>query len=167
MYVLVARRKKENINMNNEITEIETFSTARILDSDENEWTAGYLMVFRRLKTVEFLKSIIFNNNVTTYTSPIFLSVPYSKFLLMIELEVSGSPTDILIEIEMSDGSGIWYKYMTGPFGDLRYATAGGNKKECIDGDVRAHYFRAKVTATGTDASNTFKMSLKTEFASM
>ena len=78
-----------------------------------------------------------------------------------------GAPTDILIEIEQSDGGGTWYKYMTGPFGDLRYVSGAGDKKECIDGEVRAHYFRVKVTATGTTAADTFTLSLRVEFASM
>lgn len=153
--------------VDHEITEIETLDTARIRDGDEGEWEAGYLMVYRRLKTVKFVDYIVFNNTTTTYTSNKFLSVPYSKFLLLIDLAVANAPTDLLIEIEMSDGGGTWYKYMAGPFGDLRYEDAAGNKKECIDGDVRAHYFRIKITATGTDATNTFTLSVRTEFASM
>jgi len=149
------------------VTEIETISTARILDHDENEWEAGYLMVYRRLKTVKFVNDIVFNDTITTYTSEKFLSVPYSKFLLIIDLAVSGAPTDILIEVEFSSGSGKWYKYMNGPFGDLRYEDTAGDKNECIDGDLRAHYMRIKVTATGTSAINTFTLSVESELASI
>lgn len=148
-------------------TEIETLDAARVLDADESEWTAGYLMAYRRLKTVDFLDDIVFDDSQTTYTSNQFLAVPYSKFLLMIYLLVSGAPTDILIEIEMKGESGVWHKYMSGPFGDLRYEDTAGTKKECIDGEVRAHYFRVKATATGTSAVNTFTLSVKAEFASM
>lgn len=148
-------------------TEIETLDTARILDGDENEWTAGYLMVYRRLMTVTFLNAIVFNNATTTFTSEKFLSVPYSKFLLLIDLAVANDPTDILIEVELSDDGAKWYKYMSGPFGDLRYEDAAGDKKEAVDGDVRAHQFRIKATATGTDATKTFTLTVKVEFASM
>jgi len=148
-------------------TEIETLDVARILDGDEDEWKAGYLTAYRRLKTVEFLDDVVFNDSQTSYTSDQFLSAPYSKFLLMVYLRVSGAPTDILIEVEMKGESGVWHKYMSGPFGDLRYEDAAGTKKECIDGEVRSHYFRVKVTATGTDAANTFTLDIRANFASI
>ena len=152
---------------NDEITEINTLDTARILDQEENEWTAGYLMVYRRLKQITLINNITFDNNTTTYTSKEFKSEPYSKFSLLIDLSVSGTPTDIVIEVEVSPGGGKWYKLMNGPFGDLRYEDAGGAKKESIQGEIRAHKIRIKATATDTTAVNKFTLSADIIMASM
>ena len=89
---------------NDEITEINTLDTARILDQKENDWTAGYLMVYRRLKHISPIEAITFDNLTQTYTSKEFNSEPYSKFTLLIDLAVTGTPTDIVIEVEFSPG---------------------------------------------------------------
>lgn len=146
-----------------EITEIETLDTARILDQDENEWTEGYLQVYRRVKTIKFFANKTFNDTLSSFTSETFRVKPYSKFRLYIRLEVTLAPTDILFEVEFSYNGTTWYKFMNGPFGDLRYEDAAGDKKECVDGEIRSTYMRVKATATGVDATNYFITSIRAE----
>ncbi len=149
------------------ITEIETISTARILDNDLNEWEAGYLMAYRRLKTVRMIDDVEFNNDIVSCTSRKFLSIPYSKFELLIDITIDNTPTDLLIEVMMSEDGARWFKHMIGPFGDLRYVGAAGNKMEAVGGDIRSRYVKLKATATGTDATNIFTLSLDITLASM
>lgn len=149
-----------------ELTEIETLDTARILNQEENEWDAGYLIVYRRIKTLKFFATKVFNDTLSIFTSETFLVSPYSKFRLYIYLIVTLAPTDILVEVEFSYNGSTWYKYMEGPFGDLRYEDAAGDKKECIDGEIRSTYMRVKATATGVDATNNFTVSVRAEVSS-
>jgi len=150
-----------------EVTQIETLDSAMINDIGENLWTEGYLMVYRRLKTIAFVEAEMFNDLQSSYIAKKFYCAPYSKFSLLIDLIVTGTPTDILIEVELSDGGAIFRKYMTGSFGDLRYVAASGTVHECIDGECRGHYFRIKATATGVTGADTFQLTVKAEFASM
>ncbi len=147
-------------------TEIETLDTARILNQDENEWDAGYLTVYRRVKTIKFFASKVFDDSLSVFTSESFLVVPYSKFRLYTYLIVTAAPTDIVVEIEFSYNGSTWYKFMNGPFGDLRWASSAGDKKECIDGNVNSYYMRLKATATGVNATDKFILSARADLAS-
>jgi len=150
-----------------EPTEIETLDAARILDQDENEWTAGYLVAYRRLKTLKFFADQDIKEATSTFTSESFLVSPYSKFRLYIYLLITGSPIDIVFDVQFSYNGSTWYKYMDGPFGDLRYEDGAGDKKECLDGEIRSSYMRVKATATGTNSVNYFTASIRAEVASI
>ena len=138
----------------------------RVLDNDENEWVSGYQEFFKRQRTVTFVDAITFDDTLSTYTSTKFLCGPYRKFSLLLNLVVALAPTDILIEIFESDDNSNFYKIMNGPFGDIRYEDAAGNKKESIQGEINAPYVRIVVTATGTDATNLFWLTAKMAFSS-
>jgi len=141
--------------------------SAEIYYERENTWRSGWQQNYKRIRTVTLINNITFDNNTTSITSDAFYCEPYSKFSLLTNLEVSGTPTDILIEIETSDDQANWYKLMNGPFGDLRYEDAGGAKKESIQGEIRAHKIRIKATATDTTAVNKFTLSADIIMASM
>jgi hypothetical protein len=50
---------------------------------------------------------------------------------------------------------------MQGPFGDLRYSGAAGDKFECLNFPIMAPYLKIKATATGTTLNATFLVTAK------
>ena len=57
---------------------------------------------------------------IASYPSASFFGEPYRKFALLLNLDVTLAPTDIVIRVEVSDDNAKWYQYMNGPFGDIR-----------------------------------------------
>ena len=149
-----------------QLKEICVYDNARVLNQQIDEWENGWETRYRRVKTVQLFDANEFNASVTTLTSKSFYCEPYKKFSLLIDLGVTGSPTDILIEVKFSDDNAKFYKLMNGPFGDLRYEDSAGDLLEEIQGECRASYCHVKVTATGTDGSNKFTLNTKLVFNS-
>lgn len=134
--------------------------TAQIWDVTDREFVTAYRADFRRQKTVFLINSIIFNNVISSFTGGFFEVPAYKDALIMVDLAVANAPTDIVIDIEFSFDKIRWFKYIIGPFGDLRFEDAAGDKQECLEIPVMAPYIRSKATATGTTASATFKLSV-------
>lgn len=135
--------------------------TAQIWDNSDREFVTAYRKDFRRIKAVELLKGVTFNTVLTHETVKPFEVPAYSDALICVDLDVTGTPTDIVISIYFSHDGADWFKYMAGPFGDLRYEDAAGDKKECLVIPVLAPYIKAGGVSTGTDADNTFKLTLR------
>lgn len=131
---------------------------AQVWDDRQHEWILAYQQLYRRYEAVHFIEDVLFDSTDETKTSDSFRCAAYNKFLLLINLDVTSTPTDILIDVEFSNDNSAFFKYMRGPFGDLRYEDAAGDKKECIDGDVQAQYMRLKLTSSGCTSSKTFRM---------
>lgn len=137
------------------------YELALIWDADEEEWVQAYRADFKRLKTIKLIDAVEFNATTTTKTGESFDIRPYRDALILINVDVSNSPTDIVIDIEFSDDNSTFYKYMQGPFGDLRYEDAAGDKKEALPIPLRVPYIRASATATGTSGTNKFTLTVK------
>jgi len=135
--------------------------SAQVFDESEHEFVVAYRKDFKRVKTITLIDAVTFNAVTTTKTGNLFEVPAFAKALILIDLDVTGAPTDILFEIFFSEDRQNWYKYMIGPFGDLRYEDAAGDKYECLEIPILAPYMRCKVTATGTDASKTFLTTVK------
>mgnify|MGYP001575284068 FL=1 len=133
----------------------------QVLDQEEQEFTKCWLTSCKRLKTKKLIDAITFNDVIASYTSASFFCEPYRKFALLINLDVTATPTDIVIRVEFSDDNAKWYQYMNGPFGDIRYEDSAGDKLEAILGELRSSYVRLRAVATGTTAANTFKLTAK------
>lgn len=133
----------------------------QVLDQDENEFTKCWLTACKRLKTKKLIDAITFNDVIASYTSATFFCEPYRKFALLINLDVTATPTDIVIRVDFSDDGVKWYQYMNGPFGDIRYEDSAGDKLEAILGELRASYIRLRAIATGTTAANKFQLTSK------
>ena len=133
----------------------------QVLDQDENDFTKCWLTACKRLKTKKLIDAITFNDVIASYTSASFFCEPYRKFALLIDLDVTLAPTDIVISVEFSDDNAKWYKYMNGFFGDLRYEDSAGDLLEAVLGELRSSYVRLKAVATGTTATATFKLTAK------
>jgi len=114
-----------------------------------------------RQTTVTPISAQVFNNVLTTYTSAAFSTGAYRRGLLIISLAVAAAPTDIVINLMFSDDDVTYYKYMLGPFGDLRYEDSAGAKAECLDFPILAPYMKLIATATGTTAVNMFSLTCK------
>jgi len=113
----------------------------------------------RRITCVTCIDGVVFNDVLTTATSAGVRCVPFHEFLLMLSITVTLAPTDIVFSVEFSDDNVTFFKYMNGPFGDLRYEDAAGNKAEAISGKCLGKYVRLTATATGTSAANKFTVS--------
>lgn len=140
--------------------ELESFQfagVAMIWDEINRTWVKSYKTGYKGQKTVTFIDNTTFDADPTTQTSDKFFVGLFSQFLLLVDIVVTSTPTDILIEVQFSDDGEKWYKYMLGPFGDLRWEDSAGDKSECIPGKVLAPWMRIKVTCTGTSGSNKFR----------
>ena len=149
-----------------ELKEICIYDNADVLNRRENDWVDGWETRYKRLWTVQLITDQLFNNILTTYTSKDYFCEPYSRASIIINSVVAGAPTDIVIQVQLSDDSVNWYQRMDGPFGDLRYVAAGGNIKESIDFDIRATWIRLRAIAAGTTAVNTFLLNAKVNLVS-
>ena len=114
----------------------------------------------RRITCITCIDAVAFNDVVTTSTSTGVRCVPFHDFLIMIKLAVGGTPTDIVFSVEFSEDNVTFYKYMNGPFGDLRYEDAAGAKSESVSGRCLGKYIRVSATATGTSEQNTFTVTV-------
>ena len=135
--------------------------SAQIFDSSDHQFVTAYRKDFKRVKTIVLLDAVTFNASVTTKTGKLFEVIAYRDALILINLDVTGAPTTIVFDIEFSHDRQNWYKFMAGPFGDLRYDDAAGDKSECLNIPLLAPYMRCKATATGTDAVKLFKATIK------
>jgi len=133
---------------------------ALLWDNEQNDFVVAYRKDFKKYTTVSLLDKFLFNSSGLAKTSDSYECTGYDNFLLLIDLDVTGTPTDILIAVEFSNDGVTWYKYMIGPFGDLRYEDGAGDKKECLPGLVIAKEIRVTLTSSGCDSSNTFRMSI-------
>ena len=135
--------------------------SAQIFDSSDREFVVAYRKDFKRVKTIVLIDAVTFNASVTTKTGKSFEVIAYRDALILINLDVTGAPTDIVFDIEFSRDRQNWFKYVIGPFGDLRYEDSAGDKKDCLEIPILAPFMRCKATATGTDGSKTFKSTIK------
>ena len=135
--------------------------SAQVWDVSDHQFVTAYRTDFKRQKAITLLDAVTFNA-VTTSKTGFFYEVPaYRRGLLCIDLDVTGAPTDIVFHLEFSVDQKNWYKYMIGPFGDLRYEDAAGDKTECLDFPILAPFVRLRAVATGTDAVKTFLITAK------
>ncbi len=114
-----------------------------------------------RQKIVTPIDGTVFDDDPTTETSSAIDTANFKAFLLLISIAVTSTPTDCLIELLFSDDDVTYYKYMIGPFGDIRYEDTAGSKLECLSGPILAPFMKVKVTCTGTDGSKKFTVTVK------
>ena len=135
----------------------------QIWDERELKYKLAFEARFRRLETVEFVKAVLFDSAAETFTSKEFECAPYKEFSLLVDVDVTGVPTDIQIWVEFSHDNVNFFKLMDGPFGSLMYEDTAGDKKECVSGKIIAHWMRIYVVSSGCDAGATFKLSVTAE----
>lgn len=135
--------------------------SALIWDNSDHQFVTAFRSDFKRQFTIILLDAVTFNAVTTSKSSNIFEVPAYKNGLLLINLDVTGAPTDIVFDLEFSDDRVTWFKYMIGAFGDLRYEDAAGDKKECLNFPILAPFIRLSSTATGTDAVKTFLITAK------
>lgn len=112
-------------------------------------------------ETVTLVDAVVFDSAAETYTATGVDASKYRKFLLLIDLAVTGSPTDIEIQVRFSDDDTTYYHYTKGPFGDLRYEDTAGDKTESLPGHCIADYMDVHVISSGCDSSNKFTLTIK------
>ncbi|MHA1852580.1 MAG: hypothetical protein ACTSUF_03625 [Candidatus Heimdallarchaeaceae archaeon] len=113
------------------------------------------------------IDNITLNNIRSSYTSESMSTDFYRNFILYIWVSSSGTPTNIVYEIEFSHDNTTWYKYTNDFFGDLRYedtATASPGIYECVSYPCAGRFMRLKITGTGLSSTNTFTTKVYIEF---
>lgn len=121
----------------------------------------GYLDEITERVLNTFVDAVVFNTTDETYTADGYDVVEYRHFLLLIDLEVTGTPTDIQIQVRFSDDDTTYYRLMIGPFGDLRFEDAAGNKTEALVGRCLSTFMDIHCISSGCDASNYFTLTVK------
>lgn len=134
--------------------------SAQIFDESDGEWVLAFRKDFKRQKTITLIDNITFDASTTSKNGNLFEVRPYSMALILVDLAVTDTPTDIVISLEFSHDRISWFKYMIDAWGDLRYEDAAGDKKESLDIPILAPYMRAKAVATGTDGTHKFTLNL-------
>lgn len=132
----------------------------RLWNERDSEWDNAFLKTVRRRKEFTPIDAVTFDNVTTTKTSESIYSAPYDDFLLLINLDITSTPTDIIIDVEFSQDNAQFFKLMNAPFGSLMYEDSAGDIDEALHGRILADYMRIKATATGTDATNKFALTL-------
>lgn len=107
----------------------------------------------------ELISSHVFDAAAETHTSPSVDISEYSSFTLFIDLTVAGAPTDIVIQVQLSDDDSTFRTLMNGPFGALGYEDSSGDKAECLHSALSSNYMRLHVISSGCSAGNTFTLS--------
>lgn len=134
---------------------------AQIWDDAKLKYVPGWRADFKRQEVVTLLDGIIFNASTTTKNGTGVEVRQFKTALILIDLAVTGAPTDIVYSIEFSVNNVDWFKYVLGSFGDLRYEDGAGAKTEALDIPVLAPFMRCKGVATGTDASKLFTTTVR------
>lgn len=107
------------------------------------------------------IDNVTFDDDPTTQTSSDIDTSTYDYGFLEIDVAVTDTPTDALIEVFTGDAATPTRKIMDGPLGDLRYEDSAGTKNECIKVPYLGDFTAIKVTCTGTDATHKFTITVK------
>ena len=99
--------------------------------------------------------------------SPGFICRPFRKFLLYLDIDSTGTPTDLRIKVQfLNRVTGRWHTYKQGLFASFYYEdvdTASGIW-ECFSGENLGREMRITLTGTGTSGSAYFTVSAYVEF---
>ena len=136
----------------------------RILDPRLGEVVAGYDLTHRIVQTVVFLDKVEFNATVGTWTSQEFFCAPYSVMALLVDIDWTGTVTDLTVQCQTSDDPSKWYKKTDCGWDSLVWTPSMGDLKESVDGDIRANWIRLVVTVVGSTAVNKALLTAKIIF---
>ena len=136
-----------------------------VWDDRDQRYKPAYETALRRLETVRFVEERRFDSADEEHTSDKFECAAFRDFLLYMDIDVTGTPTNITISVEFSPEGDRWFTLTDGPFGSLIYVSAQGDKKECIHEKTFAHWMRVKVVSAGCDVNNTFLVSITADIS--
>lgn len=105
------------------------------------------------------INAVTLDDDPTSYTSA-GIEVKGDRFFsLAYDIDSTGSPTSVQLQIQLSFDDSTWYDLVDAPFGTLIFddtQTASG-LNEVLNGELGSfNYVRIVATGTGTDASNYF-----------
>ena len=136
-----------------------------IYDDRDSKWKPAWIATMRRLETLEMMKLVVFDSTAEQFTSPEFEVTAFKEFMLMLLVDVAGTPTDIQFYVQFSHDRNLWFSLTDGPFGSLMYEDSAGDLQECVHGNITAHWMRLKAVSSGCNAGNTFTISAWIEVA--
>jgi len=113
------------------------------------------------------ITTLIDNNQIqTSSTSGSISTMNYRNFVLYLDIDSTGAPTDLVFEVQFSDDNVNFYKLTDHWYGDLRYedvATA-SRIRESMGYYIQGRYVRLVATVTGGSATAYFTVTAKIEF---
>jgi len=113
-------------------------------------------------------KTLIDNQVITdTYTSTSIRTEDFRTFVLYLDIDSTGQPTDTVFNIQFSEDNVYWYNLTEWQYGDLRYedtATANRVRESMGHINILGRYIRLLATVTGGDGTNYFTVTAKMEF---
>lgn len=115
------------------------------------------------LKTgaITSLDAALFNATTSRNGSTIDCSQA-DEFLLFLDLDSTGSPTNVQISVQFSDDDGTtWYPYEVGAFTSMFFIDAQMPKVVCYSGKCVGNKMRVSGVSAGTDGSNYFDVTAK------
>jgi len=119
----------------------------------------------RSKDSISLFEGLVVNDTNARYSDPI-TCLAFSKFLLLLYIDSTLTPTDVHIEVEFLDQhTGKWYSYKQGVYASLYYEdsdTASGIY-ECFMGECSGRAMRLKITGSGTTSSAYFTISASVE----
>lgn len=136
----------------------ELLPSVMIFSERTSDYDVAFLSMYRRKHSQTFFDNVLFDSTAEAYTSPSFYCHPFITGLLLLSVDVTGSPTDIYFRLQFSDDNASWFSYVIGPWGDLRYASGPGDKTECLDFPVLAPWCRFYALSSGCSSSATFSV---------
>lgn len=112
-----------------------------------------------------FEKEVV--NNTLERVSRGCICAPFRKFFLYLDIDSTGSPTDIRIKVQfLNRVTGRWHTYKQGLFASLYYedADTASGIWECFSGDCVGREFRITLTGADAAAANYWTVSAEVEF---
>ncbi|RLF35612.1 MAG: hypothetical protein DRM99_04290 [Thermoplasmata archaeon] len=119
------------------------------------------VIVHSEAKCITLVDNITFNDEITEYISESVDVRDYNRFVLCVDKSATGSPGNLIVQVQVSPDGESWYDLLSGPFADLRWEATAGDQHEAVSEDCAFCYMRVKVSATGTTATDTFTCSVK------
>jgi len=132
-----------------------------IFNENKQEWEIAFNRNYKRIITEDLISAFTFNEASETKTSIALDCSAYQKGLLLLNIDVTGAPTDIYFRLQFSDNRVDWFNYVIGPFGDLRFEDSAGDQKVCLDFPILAPYLRLYAVSSGCEATKTFLVTAK------
>ena len=116
---------------------------------------------------LRLFKDTVVESTTDTYESESVNAGPYREFLLHLDIDSTGSPTTLRVEVQFaSQVTGKWHTLKQGLFAALFWedTDVASGVYECFRGQCAGRQLRVKLTGVGVSSSAYFTVSASVEF---
>lgn len=124
-----------------DITMIETYDSAMILNQEENEWEEGFLKVYKRHKNIQVVNGVTYTIGQYSYTDKIYAK-PYSRVGVFAR-KPTPSSDGLYVRLQASQDGVNWYNalFEGGGFQEIILVDDVNNRHYRLY-DIEAEYIR-------------------------